>query len=138
MSKRRDSKPQPDTGVPGHVVVDSRGRNVWQWHGADTDSTTTMLKSLDNPDLALEPTRQVRRPKTAELDPASAQRRGRTMAQDADSGQPAGRPGASMTRAGQGLRPQGRSDAAAERSKLGAQGTGRNKIGGGFDPYNRS
>jgi len=47
----------------GKVVVDARGRNVWKW-AKDTakdviDSTSVLLKRLENKDLALEPTRKV-------------------------------------------------------------------------------
>jgi hypothetical protein len=145
MADRRNSKPQPDSGAPGHVVVDSRGRNVWQWNGANTDSTTSMLRSLDNPDLALEPTRQLRRPKAA--DPESGSPRGRGAAAGGapdrsdrrQSAGQAGRSGEPMSRlAGQRAQPAGRPDGKADRSTLRTEGSGRNKIGGGFDPYNRS
>ena len=43
----------------GHVVVDSRGRNVWQWDDEQLDSTSILLKRLDNDALAIEPTRRV-------------------------------------------------------------------------------
>lgn len=53
----------------GCVRVDSRGRNVWQWHDAriDIDSTTILLKRLDNDALELEPTRSVPIPAPAGL-----------------------------------------------------------------------
>lgn len=48
---------------PGKVVVDARGRNVWKWAKDVTkdvlDSTSVLLKRLENKDLALEPTRKV-------------------------------------------------------------------------------
>ena len=53
----------PTTERAGKVVVDSRGRNVWKWAKDVTkdvlDSTSVLLKRLENKDLALEPTRKV-------------------------------------------------------------------------------
>src|ERR1044071_7214445 len=43
----------------GRVVVDARGRNVWQWAKAALDSTSILLKRLENKDLAIEPTQKV-------------------------------------------------------------------------------
>jgi hypothetical protein len=49
-----------DEGRPGRVVVDNRGRNVWQWaKKAALDSTSILIKRLENTDLALEPTQRV-------------------------------------------------------------------------------
>jgi hypothetical protein len=48
------------TGEPvGRVVVDSRGHNVWQWARDVVESTSVLLKRLDNHALALEPTQKV-------------------------------------------------------------------------------
>ena len=48
------------TGEPvGRVVVDSRGHNVWQWAKDVIESTSVLLKRLENKDLALEPTQKV-------------------------------------------------------------------------------
>ncbi|MDX1563559.1 MAG: hypothetical protein R3305_11565, partial [Gammaproteobacteria bacterium] len=59
MVEQRDkSKQRP----AGHVTVDSRGRNVWQWDDKQLDSTTIMLRRLDNPELELEATRRLRKP----------------------------------------------------------------------------
>ena len=49
----------PTTERAGKVVVDSRGRNVWKWAKDVIDSTSVLLKRLENKDLALEPTRKV-------------------------------------------------------------------------------
>lgn len=49
------SAPEP----PGRVVMDSRGHNVWRWSREGNDSTSVVLKRLDNQDLALEPTQKV-------------------------------------------------------------------------------
>jgi hypothetical protein len=51
--------PEPASESPGKVVVDARGRNVWQWAKGVLDSTSVLLKRLENKDLALEPTRKV-------------------------------------------------------------------------------
>jgi hypothetical protein len=52
--------PPPTASEPaGKVVVDSRGRNVWQWAKDVIESTSVVLKRLENKDLALEPTRKV-------------------------------------------------------------------------------
>lgn len=48
------------TGEPvGRVVVDGRGHNVWQWAKDVIESTSVVLKRLENKDLALEPTQKV-------------------------------------------------------------------------------
>lgn len=44
---------------PGHVEHDSRGNGIWRWHRAEGDSTSILLKRLDNDELRLEPTRPV-------------------------------------------------------------------------------
>lgn len=48
----------PATERAGKVVVDSRGRNVWKWAKDVIDSTSVLLKRLENKDLALESTRK--------------------------------------------------------------------------------
>lgn len=69
MSTGREKRINPPAEKSaGRVVVDSRGRNVWQWDESQLDSTTIMLQSLDNSALALEPTLTVRKPK---IDPAT-------------------------------------------------------------------
>jgi hypothetical protein len=49
-------QPSDDNGRPGRIEVDSRGRNVWRWARDVLDSTSILLKRLENKDLALEPT----------------------------------------------------------------------------------
>ncbi|MEO8466041.1 MAG: hypothetical protein ABI640_11925 [Gammaproteobacteria bacterium] len=105
---------------PGRVVVDARGRNVWQWARNAIDSTSILLKRLENKDLALEPTQKVpvmrgANPQAANKAPATKQAAptkpgskpsdGRAVQKGAKHGDPTRRP------------PRG--------------GTG-----GGFDPYN--
>lgn len=111
MSSRR-SKLADTAGhkSPGKVVVDSRGRNVWQWDQDQLDSTTIMLQRLENSSLALEPTRTTRK---LRLDA-----RLRAKAQE-----PA---------------PESCEPAADETADLALEGTFVFKPGGGFDPYNRS
>ena len=43
----------------GGVVVDSRGRNVWEWKDEQLDSTSVVLQRLENNALELESTRKV-------------------------------------------------------------------------------
>ena len=50
---------EPEGQPPGKVVIDSRGRNVWQWAKDVLDNTSVLLKRLENKDLSLEPTRKV-------------------------------------------------------------------------------
>ena len=51
---------QPASQEPaGRVEFDSRGNSVWRWARDVLDSTSILLKRLDNKDLALEPTQKV-------------------------------------------------------------------------------
>jgi hypothetical protein len=43
----------------GKVEFDSRGKAVWRWACDVLESTSVLLKRLENRDLALEPTRKV-------------------------------------------------------------------------------
>jgi len=43
----------------GRVEFDSRGNSVWRWAREVLDSTSILLKRLENTDLALEPTQKV-------------------------------------------------------------------------------
>jgi hypothetical protein len=43
----------------GEIVVDSRGRNVWQWKDEQLDSTSVVLQRLENSALELESTQKV-------------------------------------------------------------------------------
>jgi hypothetical protein len=66
--KRPEIKSTRDN-TAGRVETDSRGNTVWRWApGNSLDSTTHLLKRLDNDALALEPTRRLARLKSA--DPA--------------------------------------------------------------------
>jgi len=98
---RNKQRQGADPKSPGRIAVDSRGRNVWQWDDNQLDSTSIVLKRLENSALALEPTRKVRRPKIEGDDKA---------------------------------KPRGEDEAAEIRIEQ----TFNVKVGGGFDPYNRS
>jgi hypothetical protein len=58
----RDSEsaePSAADEPPGRVEFDSRGNSVWRWARGVLDSTSVLLKRLENKDLALEPTQKV-------------------------------------------------------------------------------
>ncbi|HVS22745.1 MAG TPA: hypothetical protein VMU03_03385 [Gammaproteobacteria bacterium] len=63
MAPSKDKQPvthEPAGEQPaGRVEFDNRGRNVWRWAREALDSTSILLKRLENKDLALEPTRKV-------------------------------------------------------------------------------
>jgi hypothetical protein len=98
-------KPDSADNPAGRVIVDARGRNVWQWKDEQLDSTTIMLRKLDNSSLALEPTRQVRK-----IDDSEAKD---------------GRP-----RSARGKRRGG-----DDRTSLSIDTTMSVEMGGGFNPY---
>jgi hypothetical protein len=51
---------EPPTPEPaGKVEFDSRGNSVWRWARDVIESTSVLLKRLENKDLALEPTQKV-------------------------------------------------------------------------------
>jgi hypothetical protein len=109
MGTRRDKQiDEPAADSPGRISVDSRGRNVWQWNDDQLDSTTIMLKSLENSALALEPTRKLRRPRIPGDDAANPSR-SRSVARDGE-----------------------------QTGELRIEQTLSFKPGGGFDPYNSS
>lgn len=49
----------PASEPPGKVEFDSRGNSVWRWARDVLESTSVLLKKLENKDLALEPTQKV-------------------------------------------------------------------------------
>src|SRR5689334_599640 len=112
--------PPVEESRPGRVVVDARGRNIWQWARDALDSTSILLKRLENKDLALEPTQKV--PVMRGADPKAAPKTpGAKQA-------PPGKPGAKAA------------DGHAVQKGAGhhnpARGPKRGDTGGGFDPYN--
>jgi hypothetical protein len=61
-SPEKDRDAPDATGVQpaaGRVEFDSRGNSVWRWAKDVIDSTSILLKRLDNKDLSLEPTQKV-------------------------------------------------------------------------------
>jgi hypothetical protein len=98
----------------GKVVIDSRGHNVWQWAKDVIESTSVLLKRLENKDLALEPTQKV--PVVRD--------------EDATKGQKSGKPGAKAAKHG-----EKETDAAPRHPALQRE-RDRRRDGGGFDPYN--
>ena len=48
-----------DHGAAGRIEVDRQGNRVWRWARDMIDSTSILLKRLENQDLALEPTQKV-------------------------------------------------------------------------------
>lgn len=100
--------------APGGVTEDSRGRSVWQWNDYRLDSTTVLLRKLENTALELEPTRKLRQPVPGGPDLAPAR--------DAKAEK----------------RPRPRLRDENERPTLSIEETFKVKLGGGFDPYNRS
>ena len=93
----------------GGVVVDGRGRNVWQWKDEQLDSTSVVLKRLENDALELEPTRKVKKVEPGK-EGSGDSRSGRDGKRPAKRGQ---EPGLSFT-----------------------TDVGEKDEGGGFDPYN--
>ena len=104
---------EPPANEPvGRVEVDARGRNVWRWARDVLDSTSVLLKRLDNKDLALEPTQKVPVVRNADAAPKGKAAKGGKMAEEPD---------ASSTKSPQ--------HPALQRER-------RRASGGGFDPYN--
>lgn len=103
------------TGEPvGKVVIDSRGHNVWQWARDVLESTSVLLKRLENKDLALEPTQKIPVVREDELPP---------------KGQKVGKPGAkAAAKVG-----EKQADASPRHPAL---QRARRREDGGFDPYN--
>ena len=99
--------PEPASESPGKVVVDARGRNVWQWAKDVLDSTSVLLKRLENKDLALEPTRKV--PILADGKPEKGDSKAMAVEDEAES---------------------------AARHPALQRARRRDGGGGGFDPYN--
>lgn len=55
----QESAVTTDHGAAGRIEVDNHGNRVWRWARDVLDSTSILLKRLDNKDLALEPTQKV-------------------------------------------------------------------------------
>ena len=106
-----------EEGRAGRVVVDSRGRNVWQWARNAIDSTSILLKRLENKDLALEPTQKVPVMRGAEADKAPAGKQTAPAKSNAKQ-------------------PEGRTVQKGAKPADPTRGPKRGGTGGGFDPYN--
>jgi hypothetical protein len=138
----RDSKGSKDSThrqgqestAPGQVAVDSRGRNVWQFHGEAIDSTSMMLQRLDNPSLEIEPTRRTKR-----IDAAAEAAAAKVPGGKKASGQPPEGKAAAGASKGQGSSARGSQSMGTTQSfeQRFQVKPGKNQ-GGGFDPYNRS
>jgi hypothetical protein len=115
-----DDTTQPAREPAGRVEFDSRGNSVWRWAKDVLESTSVLLKRLENKDLALEPTQKVpvmrapdkpqkgAKPQAGAKPPANAQ--SKTTAPS--------------------TKPAARHPALAPDRRRGGGG------GGGFDPYN--
>jgi hypothetical protein len=124
-------EPPGDAGkdaAPGRVEVDARGRNVWRWAREGIDSTSVLLKNLENEDLALEPTQKVPVVPDAERTPP----RGARPPPDARANTPAAKTASTGKAAPAGKQPS-RKD--KPRVSPGRNDKGPDR-GGGFDPYN--
>jgi hypothetical protein len=112
MSRPNDKEVEGGEQQPrqpaGRVVHDSRGKAVWRWACDVLESTSVLLKRLENRDLAIEPTQKVPVMRGASAK-APAQGKARSVDSEDDDFAP-------------------RHPAAAR--------TKRRDTGGGFDPYN--
>jgi hypothetical protein len=65
MTNRNEQRPDEGSesgnikSPAGRVEIDSRGRSVWRWAREVLETTSVLLKRLENHDLALEPTQKV-------------------------------------------------------------------------------
>ena len=64
MASRNDSSNEKpivttDHGSAGRVEVDAAGNRVWRWASDSSDSTSILIKKLENTSLSLEPTQKV-------------------------------------------------------------------------------
>ena len=106
------SEPTPLVHPAGRVEFDSRGNSVWRWARDVLESTSVLLKRLENKDLALEPTQKVPVMRGSEKPQKGAsQAGGKTKAGVADAKSTPRHPALAHNRRREGG-------------------------GGGFDPYN--
>ena len=109
-----DVTDQPAPKEPaGKVEFDSRGNSVWRWARDVIESTSVLLKRLENKDLALEPTQKVPVMRGADVAQKGVKPKG------ASAGSTDGKAKATTAARHPAARP-------AERKET----------GGGFDPYN--
>lgn len=100
----------------GRVEFDTRGNSVWRWARDVLESTSVLLKRLDNKDLALEPTQKV----PVVRDPGRAPQKG------------AKAPPVSK----RGPEPKAAAEKTEVRHPAMQRERRRDGSGGGFDPYN--
>ena len=98
------------------------GKAVWEWADHENDSTSILLKSLENPDLELEKTQNTPLPR--KLDPKAAAK--------------------AQAQAEAKAKAKAKADEKPQAKKKGTPKDGdnpwglpKNRGGGGFDPYNR-
>lgn len=118
------TEPEP-TERAGRVEVDSRGRNVWRWARDVIESTSVLLKRLENKDLALEPTQKV----PIMRGPDAAPKGSHPAAKPGASKPATSKPGASKPAAS-------KTTASTPAARHPARQSGRGSNDGGFDPYN--
>lgn len=107
-----DTPPEPAREPAGRVEFDARGNSVWRWARDMVESTSVLLKRLDNKDLALEPTQKVP-----------------VMKSGARPAPPSGKSHARVEKTTQPEQPVRHPALHGERRNKGGGG-------GGFDPYN--
>lgn len=106
---KRPQDADDDGQAAGQVEFDSRGNSVWRWKSDGNDSTSILLKRLENDSLALEPTQTV-----PTVGAAASRKR---------APEPGGREGEPTD-----------DELALERTRSVKRGDG----GGGFNPYDHS
>jgi len=94
------------------------GKAVWEWAEHENDSTSILLKSLENPELELEKTQNTPLPR--KLDPKAAVK------------------AKAKAKADEKPRATKPSKPSAPKDDDNPWGLPKNRGGGGFDPYNRS
>ena len=145
VTRRTRRLPDPASGAAGHVTIDSRGHNVWQWNDDQLDSTTMMLASLENDALALEPTRTLEQPTLPEASKPTPRPKPTPTTRPTPT---LSLPAIDPTRSLRQLTPQPRSKQSRseesslldifDASDLSIEQTINIRLGGGFDPYNRT
>jgi hypothetical protein len=106
-----DTEASPASEPAGKVEFDSRGNSVWRWARDVLESTSVLLKRLDNKDLALEPIQKVPVVRSTEQPPKKKGGKPRVDAETTPADAKAAHP-------------------AMQRERR------RDGSGGGFDPYN--
>ena len=74
----------------GRVEIDSRGNSVWRWAREVLESTSVLLKRLENHDLALEPTQKGPVARAAKKAPGKSDRAATSLSLDEPAGRDSG------------------------------------------------